>query len=246
MPYVAAGVTTAIPAVEGLQPDGGLGALTPRTKETRIGPPGIVVVVRLRHSWVPRVLSYPTAPVGASRPASIGSTCAAIERLLLVRAQRPVALARPTVPAARDVTAPDAECNDNGAGGTAEDAAGRNERPHHHLFRHDSFRCCCTDGPKPVEEDAPIARPHVSQREIRLPMNTCRRSNGWWSHRKEQTNKETDHCDVKRSRKLAARARHQPTGLLELPGDRTARQSMYGCNSFETNCLGVVYRTRRG
>ena len=58
MPYVAAGVTTAIPAVEGLQPDGGLGALTPRTKETRIGPPGIVVVVRLRHSWVPSWCSH--------------------------------------------------------------------------------------------------------------------------------------------------------------------------------------------
>ena len=36
-----------------------------------------------------------------------------------------------------------------------------------------------------------------------------------------------------------------PTGALAVYGHRTARQSMYGCNNFETNCLGVVYRTRR-
>ena len=36
-----------------------------------------------------------------------------------------------------------------------------------------------------------------------------------------------------------------PTGALEVYGHRTARQSMYGCNNFETNCLGVVYRPRR-
>ena len=52
MPHVAARVTTAIPAVGGLQPDGGLGALTPRTEGTRIGPRSITVV-RLMHSCVP-------------------------------------------------------------------------------------------------------------------------------------------------------------------------------------------------
>ena len=34
------------------------------------------------------------------------------------------------------------------------------------------------------------------------------------------------------------------TGAFAVEGCRTARQSTYGCNNFETNCLGVVYRTR--
>jgi hypothetical protein len=53
MPHVAARVTTAIPAVEGLQPHGRLQALTLRTERTRLGLPTIAVV-RLTHSYVPR------------------------------------------------------------------------------------------------------------------------------------------------------------------------------------------------
>ena len=58
MPHVAAGVTSAIPAVEGLQPDGGLGALTPGTQDARVGPRGITVV-RSRHSCVLRCSHIP-------------------------------------------------------------------------------------------------------------------------------------------------------------------------------------------
>jgi hypothetical protein len=78
-------------------------------------------------------LDRATAPVGARRPASVSRTTATIEYLVFVLAQRPVALARPTLPAARYGTVPDAQRNDNRSRGTAEDAPARNGRPDHHL-----------------------------------------------------------------------------------------------------------------
>ena len=74
-------------------------------------------------------------------------------------------------------------------------------------------------------------------------MATIRRLTGWRSYRKEQTNKETDSYDLKRLKNLPSEPVASPTGVLALYGLRTARQSMYGCNSFETVCLGVVCLT---
>ena len=104
--------------------------------------------------------------VGASRPASVYWTGAAIERPLLVLAQRPVALARPTMPAAHDVTAPDAPCcNYNGAGRMAEDAPARNQ--HLHLFLRESFAVLLHHRPEPVEGGHAGARAHTCRRERR-------------------------------------------------------------------------------
>jgi hypothetical protein len=107
----------------------------------------------------PQVRSCSTPPVGASRAASIERTCAAIKRLLLVWAQRPVALARPTMPGAHRITAPDAQRDDNGPGRTAEDAPAWNDRPHLHLFAITPFRCCCTTNLVPRREDTPVRVP---------------------------------------------------------------------------------------
>jgi len=89
----------------------------------------------LTHSGVSELLvAISTASVGANRSASIYRTRTAIERPVLIRAQRPVAFARFTTPAAHDRTVPDPGRRSDGAGRMAEDALGRNGRPRHHLF----------------------------------------------------------------------------------------------------------------
>ena len=143
MPQVAARTTSTIRAESGLQCDGGLGALTPRAEDTRIQR-GRVTVLPLTHSGVAELLfAISSASVGANRSASIYHTRTAIERLLLISAQRPIAFARFTTPGAHDRIVPDPGRRSDGAGRMAEDALGRNGRPRHHLFAKASCSGCC-------------------------------------------------------------------------------------------------------
>ena len=101
MPDVAARTATTIAAASGLEREGGLGAVTPRTEEPRTCLPSI----------------YPAS--------------AAIDRPLRVRTQRPDMLARLTPPAADNRTMPYSDRRYKGAGRIAEDAPVRNGRRHH-------------------------------------------------------------------------------------------------------------------
>jgi hypothetical protein len=149
MPHVAAGVTSAIPAVEGLQPDGGLGALTPRTQDARLGPRGISVV-RLRHSCVIRCShialrrSARVARSRSGRPVRRLNACCwgglrgqsrSHVRQCQQRTTSPRQLpnAMTTVPAERQ----------------KRQRVGRKTTSP--SFRDDSFRCCRTIGPRPLE-----------------------------------------------------------------------------------------------
>ena len=186
MPHVAARTTSTIPAESGLQRDSGLGALTSRTKGARIWR-GRMTIFPLMHSGVSELLfAISTAPVGASHSAAIPRTCTAIERLLLVRAQRPVARACPTMPAARHSTVPDAHCNYNGAGRMAEDAPARNGRPHHHLSN-GSCPGAAARAQLAREQKTRLWRAHTSHRERRTAQRTLRSERMLVIHRKEQT-----------------------------------------------------------
>ena len=158
MPHVAAGVTTAIPAVEGLQSDDGLGALTLGTEGTRIGLPTITVV-RLTHSYVPgcaHVRLRRSARVARRR--SIGpvrrlNACCSFG----LRGQQ-----RSHVRQCQERTTSPRQIPNAGTRVPAERQKAHRRGTNDHIsisFAMTPFRCCCTTGPAPWREDTPVRVP---------------------------------------------------------------------------------------